>query len=61
MIHKIHYHQSVTQNSSSLEVANLNKCILRRVMNLAKVSDWRMFSGKLYQGAGPDTDKARLP
>ena len=60
MIHKMHYHDSVTQNSSSLEVANLNKCVLRRVLNFTKVSDWGMFSGKLFQNAGPDTEKARL-
>ena len=30
-------------------------------MNFTKVSDWRMFSGKLFQSAGPDTEKARLP
>ena len=60
MIRKIHYHESVTQNSFSLEVANLNKCVLRRVLNFTKGSDWRMFSGKLLQSAGPDTEKARL-
>ena len=29
-------------------------------LNLTKVSDWQMFSGKLFQSAGPDTGPSQL-
>ena len=38
--HKIHYRQRTVPH---WKYANLNKCALRTVLNLAKVSYWRMF------------------
>jgi len=43
-----------------LKYARLNKCVLSTVFSVAKMFDWRMhLSGKLFQTAGPDTEKAR--
>ena len=60
MIHQIHYHESVTQNSSSLDLANLNKCVLRRVLTFTKVSDWRM-AKETHHGDTKETHQGDTP
>ena len=56
MIHKIRYHENVTQNSSSLVVRYLKKCVLRRVLNLTKVSAsiWKIIAIIIVYNNGKD-------